>query len=112
MRLPSASLPSADAGVEVWEETLLKKIVEVIFDPRALVALQEGLTAPDLRERRAWWSLLLPQVIGRPPGDDDGSGRVTIILGQGVAAPVSEEGPLATPGALPGPPRAKPGEGT
>ncbi len=91
--MPPIPTPSATADAHEWDEAARKRVIEAMFDPRARRALLDGLTAPDLRERRMWWTMALAMV-RKPGGDGDGgSGSVKITLNN-VPAPPHEDGPV------------------
>lgn len=89
-------IPPPDADMDVWRDHAHKSLLAVALSPKGRAALEEGLTAPDLRERRLWWQQIMGPLV-RPPdtsGGAGGPGGVRITFNQQTPAPPHEEGPL------------------
>lgn len=101
IRVPQ--LPDPAAPVEEFDDAIRKRVIAAMMQPGSMRALEEGLQAADLRERRLWWTLGVQHVMPLLQGKngDGGAGSVKIVFDQRVPGPAqAEDGPL--PGRRPG----------
>ncbi len=85
-------LPPASSDVDVFADHIRKTIAAAVLDPASRQALHEGLRAPDLKERRAWWMMALEFGIGRTAKGEESTGT-KIIFQNFIPGPKQSEFP-------------------
>lgn len=93
---PVPELRRTEGLVDEVADELRKRMARAMASPDAERAFMEGLTATDLRERRAWWQLGAEICGAKPlPGakGGGGDGGVRINFFQNVPSPPHEDGP-------------------
>lgn len=90
-----APIPDISADIETWRDHAQKSVLATILSPASRIALEEGLTAADLRERRLWWEKVAnPMMQPKTAAGGEASGGVRINFIQQTPSPAFEEGPI------------------